>query len=136
MDHVELDVLEEAFLRRLMVAACRSAEWSLERDVPAEQRWSRAIQAHRIAVTGGNLELEAWIDDDLALVVSARIGCAWTDADEKTLFDAMDEHPSLVAGLVVINWAKVRAVCAQSASQWQLRTGPVAIVRAISPRSA
>jgi len=133
---VDTSVLEEAFIRRLIVSACRAAQWSPDQHVSARERWTRAIQAHRIAVSGGNLELEAWIGDDLALMVSARIACPWTDADEKTLFDAMDEHPSLVAGLVVINWPRVRAVCAQSARRWEERTGTVEIVEAISSRAA
>ena len=131
---MDTSILEEAFIRRLIVSACRSAEWSLDRQVPAWERWARAIQAHRIVVAGGNLELEAWMDDDLALMVSARIACPWTESDEKMLFDAMDEHPSLVAALVVIHWGKVRDLCVQSARRWEERVGGVAIVKAISSR--
>ena len=131
---LERGLLEEAFIRRAIAVACTAAHWSPQRTLPVSERWARAIGEHRICVDGGGIALEAWLDADLDLWVRVHIACAWSDMEEKLLFDTIDEHPSLVAGLLVIHWPSVRQLCQRSAARSAARHLDAALVEAISSR--
>ncbi|MEJ7734624.1 MAG: hypothetical protein WKG00_36195 [Polyangiaceae bacterium] len=131
---MEPGLLEEAFIRRAIALACAATHWSVQRTLPVSQRWARAIDEHRICIEGGGIALQAWLDADVDLWVRAHIAGAWSATEEKLLFDTIDEHPSLVAGLLVIHWPAVRSVCQRSALRWGARRRDAAVVETISSR--
>lgn len=132
--HLERGLLEEAFIRRAIALACTATHWSVQRTLPVSERWARAIEEHRISVDGGGIAVEAWLDANVDLWVRVHIACGWSADEEKLLFDTIDEHPSLVAGLLVIHWPSVRAMCQRSAARSAAHRVDAALVEAISSR--
>jgi hypothetical protein len=132
--HLERGLLEEAFIRRAIALACTATHWSVQRTLPVSERWARAIDEHRICIDGGGIALQAWLDADVDLWVRVHIAAAWSAAEEKLLFDTVDEHPSLVAGLLVIHWPSVRSLCQRSALRSAARRHDAALVQTISSR--
>ena len=107
---------QRQLIRMLLETACRSVEWAPDARSSATERLAGALGAHRLELAVGGVELRAWVTDDVGLAVSVRVTQGWNSLIEKSLYDALDRNSSLVAGLLLWEWAELRAACAAAAN--------------------
>jgi hypothetical protein len=100
----------------LLETTCRSVEWDRDNSSPAEERLAGALKRHRLELSVDGVELRAWVTDEVGLAVSVRVTRGWNSVVEKSLYDALDRDRSVVAGLLLWEWAELRAACSAAAS--------------------
>ena len=106
---------QRELIRMLLETACRSVEWDRSRDATAEERLASALSRHRLELAVEGVELRAWVTDEVGLAVSVRVTRGWNSVIEKALYDALDRNSSVLAGLLLWEWAELRAACSSAA---------------------
>jgi hypothetical protein len=98
-------------VRRLLHAACVSAEWESDRSMTARDRLAWALSLHRLELRVEGLQLFATLSEDLTLALTVRLTSPCTDAMELALRRVLGRSPTLIAELVRVDWPEVWQAC-------------------------
>jgi hypothetical protein len=115
-----MDDIRKVLLRKLLLDACREVQWG--RAGTPVTRLEAAWRTHRLEIDLGDLELVAWVTQNVELAVWVRVARTFSPALEKALVKRIEGTDSLVARLLLVDWPNLRAACESAAGDRPVRT--------------
>ena len=107
-----VDQTQKDLVQRLLVEVSRAVQWAPGGD-PAD-RFARAIAAYRLDLDLGDMELSAWLTEEVDLAIWVHVRRAWSPAVQRALSDALEKDGSIVAALLLADWENLTATCASA----------------------
>jgi hypothetical protein len=110
-----VDRQRKDLVQRLLHDVSRAVQWAAP-DGDVSERFARVISTYRLDLDLGDIELSAWLTEDVELAIWVRARRMWTPTVQRALLDALERDGSIVAGLLLTDWTNLTAACASASS--------------------